>query len=346
MLADLRWSRLPPDTSHAGVQPNASAAAGRVRRLASELARWRARRPWPEDESVPIVSLQQRQEELEKQEKELLGTVRGFLDAVISLSCGPAAAAASKMADSEATLADVSAGLADVRQLLHLATVANALREFIGGLLYLVLTTEPLEQDLHTWLARSQYLGLLRRLCDDTPGGMGVVEERCAAAVARGCCLRPCPECSVRHMAVQEAFSLVRYFRGHCEKAAGGDVAVHLQDGLLMILEAIYVAMSSLHSCCAATTQSRGAREAGLCWRAIHGDLQRSSRAAQSPWGCLMVAPMVMQQLDAIVDVVEALDRRPPPPPPFSSRACGTAPFRRREGLLRDFPPELKAQEL
>ena len=75
--------------------------------------------------------------------------------------------AAAEACDNDGTLpTPVAVALSRMRELLHFRTVARAVREFMGGLLYLALTRTPCEEDVLTWSTRCKLLTFLHAMCD------------------------------------------------------------------------------------------------------------------------------------------------------------------------------------
>jgi len=184
--------------------------------------------------------------------RELAEVGRAFLEASVVAVSDASAATAGRHARGhcgEASLlpAEAAAACARVRELIFLRPISRVFREFVGGLLYLVIARSPREEDMHTWTDRFRLIELLHAVC--SAGCVPATGDR-----------KPCPECSCRHIAIQEALSLVRYIRelgapretpsGAGGAAKGCRLAPLLEDGLWHLLGAIQDLAAALHPPC------------------------------------------------------------------------------------------------
>lgn len=178
------------------------------------------------------------------------------------LKAAAAAAEESQSADGRGTgKEEVAECCMLVRSLLHVRAVRRVLREFLGSLLYLVLSSAPQLQDAHTWSARHRLVTFLHQLCGGKATMVNIWRHR-----------HCCPECVARHVACQEALSLVRFFRDHKGKA---EISYLLEDGFYLLLQVISDLVSSLHPLCFASSGGSGP----LGWSDLHRDLAKNARS-------------------------------------------------------------------
>mmetsp|Transcript_40935 Transcript_40935/g.87186 ORF Transcript_40935/g.87186 Transcript_40935/m.87186 type:complete len:123 (-) Transcript_40935:13-381(-) len=96
--------------------------------------------------------------------KGLADTVRALLEAAAG-ACGALAVGAEDAIEGASWPPEAEAGCRRVRGLLRLRLVARVVREFTGGLLYLVLTSDTREEDARTWATRPRLVQFLHALC-------------------------------------------------------------------------------------------------------------------------------------------------------------------------------------
>eukprot|EP00927_Polykrikos_kofoidii_P021537 TRINITY_DN20343_c0_g1_i1.p1 TRINITY_DN20343_c0_g1~~TRINITY_DN20343_c0_g1_i1.p1 ORF type:complete len:373 (-),score=57.28 TRINITY_DN20343_c0_g1_i1:128-1246(-) len=361
MLADLRWSYVSSTAafsrSRRGTEDDVNHLLREVASLTADVSRCARCLPADaEEEEAPAAGAYE----------QLVSTSRSFLDAAASLYCRthmvpPWTCGRNGRSEGVSeSLPEAMNGCEELRRLLRLRPVVRVVREFVGGLLYVVVTSQPLEEDVHSWSRRAQLVEFLHVLCGIKEPG--VDPEIWHSRAGKGRDSFPCPECACRHVAIQEALSLVRYlhdfvggsgeFAGcaHASTTEGGEsrhgvLPLHMADGLGVLVEASSDLVSALHPRCSGVVVrgASGSAAQDLCWRTVHADvvtLRKDVRGATS-WRALITGSLIESALAALetaVDNLERAERRVPLQSKNDAIAPSALSSARQAGRFGTFP--------